>query len=427
MRYTLLFIVFCGLNIYALQAQDDFLKKQRLDFAKTYFEAGGTYISAFEGKQLIHNRESTFEHPATLNPYITWGAFHFWGHTEFYVTFPLSPLNLNKSSETSHQLLNSVATGARLYPWSMKEGNIRPYIGANWGALDFKQIQKPDENQPELSKDFMLNCDAGFTYNSKKLGCRLGINYLTDTKWQYPISKNQMTEIRTPQVSIQMGVMYTFDATKDNTEENIEKWNSYPTLSKLSHDASKSSDFFIGAGPSVSYSLSKSEYNEIQFPYLKQKLTSNGYFDIGVGYHFNQANMFTALSFRNPTFETEGFGSKQTIQKTSITWETTKFLTDYTGFAPYLGLNVAYDRINYEQNVDGVKTKQTFTNELEPGLTFGWDIVPGKTNEALILRTNLRWYPFSIFELEGIKYNFSQLEYNLIQVVFYPERLKRNK
>lgn len=427
MKYKLLFIVFYGLNIYTIQAQDNDSKKERLDFAKMYFEAGGTYLPSFKGKQLINNQESTFEHSATLNTSITWGAFHFWGHTEFYVTFPLNQLNLNKNNEISHQLLHSVATGARLYPWAMKEGKIRPYIGANWGALDFKQTLKPDENQPELSKDFMLNYDAGIMYNYKSFGFRVGINYFTDTKWQYPISKTQITEIRTPKISFQLGMLYAFDATKDNTKENIEKWNSYPTISKLSYDANKFGDIFIGAGPSISYSLAKSDYNEIHFPYLKQKLTSKNYFDIAMGYHFNKANLFTAISFRNPTFETEGFGSKQTIKKTSIALEINKFLTDYSGFAPYIGLNVAYDKINYQQNVDGVKTQQTFTNEIEPGFTFGWDIVPGKTNEALILRTNLRWYPFSEFEIDGTKFNFSQLEYNLIQVVFYPERLKKRK
>ncbi len=107
------------------------LEKQRLDFAKMYFEGGGTFLPSFTGKHLVNGQLSSFEHSATLNPYLTWGAFHFWGHTEFYVTFPFNQLNLNKNNTISHQLLHSVATGARIYPWTMKEGKIRPYIGAN--------------------------------------------------------------------------------------------------------------------------------------------------------------------------------------------------------------------------------------------------------------------------------------------------------
>ena len=220
-------------------------------------------------------------------------------------------------------------------------------------------------------------------------------------------------------------MLYAFDATKDNTKENIEKWNKYPTVSKLSYDAKKFGDIFIGAGPSISYSLKKSEYNGVQFPYLKQQLTSKGYFDIAIGYHFNKANFFTAISYRNPVFETEGFGSKQIIRKTSVAFEINKFLIDYSGFTPYVGVNIAYDKLSYEEYDEGITKQKIVTNNMEPGFTFGWDIVPGKTDEALILRTNLRWYPFSEFEVEGQKFNFSQLEYNLIQVVFYPGRLKK--
>ncbi|NVK52204.1 MAG: hypothetical protein HWD85_04660 [Flavobacteriaceae bacterium] len=427
MKHKLLSIAFGLLINSFVLAQKDSSKKERLDFAKMYFEIGGTYLPSFTGKQLENNTITAFDHSATLNPYLTWGGFHFWGHTEFYVTFPLSQLRLNEDNGTSHELNHSVATGVRIYPWAMEERKIRPYIGANWGALDFRQILEPDKNKSKLSKDFMLNYDAGVMYNYKKLALRLGINFFTDNKWYYPVSKTQLSEIRTPRMSFQMGLLYSFDSTKDTKEENIDKWNSYPTVSKLSYDANKFGDLFIGIGPSTSFSLSDSDYNAIQFPYLQQKLTSTNYFDIALGYHFNRANLFTAISYRNPTFETEGFGSKQTIKKTSLAVEVNKFLTDYSGFAPYIGLNIAYDRFNYEQNVDGVKTQQTFTNEIEPGFTFGWDIVPGKTNEALILRTNLRWYPFSKFEIDGTKFNFSQLEYNLIQVVFYPERLKKRK
>ncbi|UPQ78754.1 hypothetical protein M0M57_14170 [Flavobacterium azooxidireducens] len=427
MKKKIAIIVLGCLYALNMQAQDTTARKYRLDFAKMYFDGGGTYLPSFTGQQLLNGQLSAFEHSATLNPYLTWGAFHFWGHTEFYVTFPLNQLMLQKNDQASHQLLHSVATGARLYPWAMKEGKIRPYIGANWGALQFKQELKPDENQPTLSKDIMLNYDAGVMYNYKKIAVRLGINYFSDNKWNYPVSKIQMAEIETPRMSFQMGLLYTFDVSKDNTKENIDKWNSYPRVSKLSYDAKKFGDFFVGIGPSISFSLSKSDYNAAHFPYLQQKLTSKSYFDIAVGYHFNKANLFTTMSYRNPSYKTEGLGSSQSIKKTSLAIEVNKFLTDYSGFAPYIGINVAYDKLDYEQNVDGVKKIQTFTDPIEPGITFGWDIVPGKTNEALILRTNLRWNPFSKFELEGKKFNFSQLEYNLIQVIFYPERFRWRK
>ena len=427
MKLKRVFALICALCFNLLMAQDSSLVKKRLDFAKMYFEGGLSLLPSFTGKQLVNGQELVFAHSASLNPYLTWGGFHFWGHTEFYVTFPLNQLNLTEYPETNHELIQSVATGARFYPWAMKEGKLRPYLGLNWGALEFRQILKPNEDQTKLAKDFMLNYDAGLMYNYRKLALRLGVNYFADNRWEYPLSTGQMTEIKTPPLSFQMGLLYTFDATKSGPEEDIEEWNQYPRLSQLSYGAKRFGDFFLGAGPSLSFSLARSDYNASHFPYLQQRLASQNYFDLALGYHFNKANIFTALSFRNPTFGSEGFGTRQSIKKTSLALELNKFLLDYSGFAPYIGINVAYDHFDYEQELAGNTSKHSHSNPLEPGLSFGWDIVPGKTNEALILRTNLRWFPFSKFIVDGENFNFSQLEYNLIQVVFYPQRLKKKR
>lgn len=293
--------------------------------------------------------------------------------------------------------------------------------------MDFEQKSKSGERQTELSKDFLLNFETGLLYNYKSFALRLGVNYFSETKWNYPISKTQKTEIKTPPLNVQLGLLYTYDDSGNTDKETVNKWNGYPEVSGLSYGAKKFGDFFVGAGPSISYSLKKSDYNIAKLPYLKEKLTSKMYFDIAAGYHFNKANLFTALSFRNPKFETEGYNDKQTIKKTSFALEINKFLIDYTGFAPYIGVNVAYDQLKYDERINGVNRTLNFNGRIKPGFTFGWDIVPGKTDEALILRTNLRWYPWSEFELDGKNFNFSQLEYNLIQLVFYPERLKKKK
>lgn len=398
-------------------AQQDSSKK-RLDFAKSYLEIGGNYTPSFSG--------STFENSASVNPYLNWGSFHFWGHAEFYVKFPLGQNNLNQEEATDFQLTHYVTTGARFLPWAYQEKKIRPFMGLGWSALDYKQIILPMEDQPTFSKNFMLNYNFGFLYGAGNFSLRAGMNYLPNNKWNYPISKTIFEEIETPNINFHFGILYAFDMTKDTDDETIDRWNKQPTLSKTSLNATKSSDFFIGAGPSLSYSLSKSEYTQSQFPYLNNMLASSNYFDFSLGYHFNKIGLFTALSFRNPKYETEGYGSKQTIQKNSLTFELNTFLTDYSGFAPFIGLNIAYDWLKYTEEIDDIKRELEF-KQINPGVTIGWDILPGKTEEALILRTNLRWYPFSSFEVDEKKFDFSQLEYNLIQVIFYPGRFKRKK
>lgn len=410
-------------------AQKDSLpgKKERLDFAKTYFEVGGIFMSPFNGKRMIDNEIHTFKNPASMIQYLTWGGFHFWGHAEFYVTFPLSYLPFKKNEEASSEILHSVTTGARFYPWAYRKKKIRPYIGASWSALEFQQKTKTDGKHAALSKDFMLVADAGLVYGYRGFSLRLGVNYYPNTKWDYAVSRTVKTSIKTPNLGFQLGVMYSFESTGKEKPETVKEWNSYPMLSKQSLGSKRFGDFFIGVGPSISFSLEKSEYNRQVFPFLKDQLTSKNYFDIALGYHFQKWGLFTAFSFRNPKFVAEGFGTKQTIRKTSIAFEINKFLFDFSGFTPYVGINVGYDRLKYTESDEGVKRELIFKNRFEPGFTFGWDIQPGKNQEALILRTNLRWYPLSSFRVDGKAFDFKQLEYNLIQVVFYPQRLQKKK
>ncbi|NMH89603.1 hypothetical protein [Flavivirga algicola] len=428
MRQKLLFtfiLMLCSVSLFAQEVSSG-QNKKRLDFAKMYFELGSNFSPSFTGKKLVNNEIVSFENSASSTQYLNWGAFHFWGHAEFYVTFPVNQLNLKKNNETDFTLTNYVVTGARFLPWAFREKKIRPYVGVSWGAIDFQQRIKPEENQPILSKEFLLVPETGLMYGYKSFMIRLGLSYNYDNKWNYPLSRTIFSEIETPKFNFQLGLNYSFESSKNEKPEDKKLWNSYPRTSSIGYNATKFGDFFIAIGPSLSFSLSSSEYNKTKFPYLKGKLTSTNYYDIAVGYQFNKLGLFTALSFRNPKFETEGYSAKQTIKKTSFAFEINKFITDYTGFAPYIGLNLAYDKLKYSENVDNATKGLTFNN-FEPGITFGWDIVPGKTSEALILRTNLRWYPYSSFKLDKKSFNFSQLEYNLIQVVFYPERLKRKK
>ncbi|TMM53172.1 hypothetical protein FEE95_19065 [Maribacter algarum] len=418
-------LTLCSLNIFS---QNDSLQKdkKRLDFAKSYLELGGVFSPSFNGKRLLNNEVISFSNAASVNQTITWGAFHFWGHAEFYVSIPIGQENFKKNEETDFQLTNSIVTGARFLPWAYRDGALRPYIGVGWGATDFQQKIKPEENQPVLSKDFMLVPEAGLIFGYKAFMLRLGVSYLYDNKWNYPVSRTEFSAIETPKFNFQIGVRYSYEDTKSKDPKVNEQWNNFPINSPLGYGSTKFGDFFIAAGPSSSFSLAKSDYNQSSRPYLDDKLTSSNYFDITGGYQFNHWNLFTAISFRNPKFETEGYGAKQTIKKTSFTFEINKFLTDYVGFAPYIGLNIAYDKLNYTESIDNVNKKLTF-EKIEPGVTLGWDIVPGKTNEALVLRTNLRWFPYSSFQVDGNNFDFSQLEFNLIQVVFYPERLKKRK
>jgi len=398
-------------------------KKERLDFAKMYLEVGKTFMPSFTGKVLGDDGIDDFNNSMSGTQYLNWGGFHFWGHGEFYVSFPLSYFPFEENKQPSSEIIHSVVTGYRYYPRVYREKKIIPYTGINWSAIGFKQIINEETEQPLLWKDFVLSLDGGIMYGYKNFALRLGATYFTNTNWDYPVSKTEKADISLPSFGLQVGLLYAWDSTDDTSPENIALWNSYPTISKQSYGSTRFGDFFVGIGPSGFFSLRTSDYNDIVFPYLKNKLSSSSFFDIAMGYNFNYLGLFTALSFRNPKFTTEGYGTKQEIKKTSFALEVNKFLIDYSGFTPYLGINLAYDMFSYKEILDELEREVEINNAWEPGLTIGWDIQPGKNQEALILRTNLRWYPFSSFEIDSKSFDFSQLEYNLIQVLFYPGRL----
>ena len=423
-QYLATLTLLCILNIHGQNTTHP--KKKRLNFARTYFEFGGNYTPGFTSYNLNQNQVNAITNSSTFNTYLNWGGFHFWGHAEFYVSFPLRQLYTQSDKEQDFKLTESVVTGARYFPWTVKDNSFRPYTGLSWSAVSFKQHSKHKKDHPTLSDDFIIAPDLGLLYTNQGFSFRLGLKYNPKNSWEYPLSKTTFKTIKTPKFNLQLGVLYAFENSHTKDKQMNDRWNSYPRISKLKTNAKRYGDFFVGIGPSGSFSLTESSYTKNTFPYLQDQLTSENYYDIAVGYQFNQSSLFTAVSFRNPEFKTSGFGSRQHIKKRSLSIEINKFLFDYTGFAPYIGLNLAYDHIKYTEQNEQTNREFIF-NSLEPGITVGWDIVPGKTGEYLILRTNLRWYPFSSFDIDGQTFNFNQLEYNLIQVIFYPDRFLKRK
>lgn len=60
---------------------------------------------------------------------------------------------------------------------------------------------------------------------------------------------------------------------------------------------------------------------------------------------------------------------------------------------------------------------------ISPGIIFGWDIVPSPL-ETWVLRTNLRYYPLQkVKNPTGEISRVDQFEFNIIQLVIYPNRI----
>jgi len=417
----------CG--VYTNILAQEYIKegRKRLNFAKTYFELGAQHTPSFIGKQnSINNVIQSFENSATITPYLNIGALHFWGHADFYLTIPLSQIYLNRNDSINFNYNQAVVTGARFLPWAYKDKKIRPYVGASWTIANLKQETRTGNSQSSFTKS-KINADVGLLYGKGSFMARLGVNISLNNNWGFPITETSVQQIATPLFTGYFGIVYAIETTRSkNMERENERLNNYSKISSPTKNAIKKGDWFFGIGPSTSFILAKSDYNTEFYPYFNQKPISNAFFDLAFGYQFNRAGIVTAVSYRNPAFTNEAFGVLQTIKTNSYVVEAYKFLTDYSGFTPYVGLNIAFNDLNYSE----VSNKQNLslkTTTATPGLTFGWDILPGKTEQWFVLRTNLRWFPFQEFNVADKAFSLNQIEYNVIQAVFYPSRYKNAK
>ena len=418
MRF-LLFVTFFLFLYNVIIAQEYIVEgKKRLNFAKTYFELGSQFTPQFTAKKLTPNSNlQTINNSAAITPYLNIGGLHFWGHADFYISIPLAQISLGKKDTSNFSFNQLVVTGARYLPWAYKDKKLRPYIGANWAIVN---LNSP---QTSFSKSKIV-IDGGLLLGSKSFITRFGINYYPKNNFNYPVSVSQFQKISTPRFNGYFGLIYAFESTRSKNMEKVNaELNKIPMLSLPTANAIKKNDFFVGVGPSVSFMLANSDYNDTKFPYFNTRPISNGFLDVSLGYQFNKLGIITVLSYRNPKFKNEAFGNTQTINKTSIALETYKFLIDYSGFTPYFGVNLTYNQFIYTEKSSTSDFNKTIS-KITPGFTFGWDILPGKTEQWLVLRTNLRWFPFDKINIDSQNFSQNQIEYNVIQAVFYPSRYK---
>ncbi len=411
---VVLFIAF----VYTLQAQDS--TKVRLNFAKTYLELGSNIYPSFTGRIWNASDGSVDRtHPLSFSPNLNIGGIHFWGRGDFYISIPLASFSTSSSDQVKAELSESVVTGMRWMPWALKSEQLTPYLGAAWVVSNFRQ--KVDQADNPLFNKNDLRFDGGFLYGKQDWLFRLGINVYPKHQFDYPIDATHFQTIQTPALSANLGIIYSFETTGKGMNPAIaNQLNAYAGFSKPDAAPSHRGDWFFGIGPSTSFVLEGSAYNQQNHAFVNQRSISKTYLDLSLGYHFNRARIATALAYRHIPFKEKGYGFTQNTIKNSLLFETYYYLLDYHGFTPYIGLNVGLDKIQVKENEALVAEK----TQVSPGITFGWDILPGKTEQAFVLRTNLRWVPFQKIRINGEIHSMNQLEYNVIQAVWYPSRKK---
>lgn len=423
LKKTLLLIFTCFCHFSCIFSQEYLIEgRKRLNFAQTYFELGAQYYPAFDAFSSATQAPNGYEqvrNTATTLANLQIGGIHFWGHADFYISIPLA--GLGQKRKDPFQLNESVVTGARLMPWTYRHGRITPYIGTAWAIRNYQQAG-PDSLQTPLITKNTLRFDAGLVYGRPHFLFRMGVLAQTARTLAYPVNKTHFENIRLPALSPFVALAYTFESTKTKGMDAInQQLNAYPGFSSPNLKNKATSGWFVGIGASTCWVLSVSARNVALYPFLNQRSVSRTYADVAMGYHFSGIGLATALSWRNIVYKQHGYGVEQNLRRNAIVFESYKFLLDYHGFTPYFGVGIGLDHYTFREQNDE-HTTDVRKSMFSKCLIFGWDILPGKTRQAWVLRTNLRWFPFETLPINSYEHRLNQLEYNVIQLVWYPGR-----
>jgi len=398
-------------------------KQTRHRFAQMHL--GLDLETSFGGLTTFINEQTNLESlnlKRTILPRFMIGGTHFWGHADFYIAIPLLfPKQTEDNQEI--QFLRGTETVFKYYPWRIERNKIRPFIGVSVAPFYFEQKNGNFDfgNGPELNH-IGFPILAGITFNNRNNLFELGFAWNYANQQDYYISIDQQTPIQTPPVYMTLSYRYMFDTTLSAEKD----WESGKTkeTTKILANQRKLNGFFLGAGFSSAWWLGESSYNKTDRPFIEPygiSLMS----DFTFGYYLHKQDLNINSAYRGYRTSTNSYGAIQSLRRKSILLETTKYVFDYHGFAPFIGPAISYEQLSFIESFENELTHNLTEKKLAYGLTFGWDIRPNRL-QSWILRTNLRWYPMLSVEVEPNKeITFNNLEFNFIQLIIYPNRMFR--
>ena len=382
-----------------------------------FMPAGGQFAYRTGEGQLL-----TGTVPVPVRPRLTIGALHFWGHADLYVTFPVGgSLTRRPDGEPTASYDPGTETGVRVYPWRIEAGKIRPFAGISFNTASFRQLTAGRESVAPVYSRSVVPLQAGLMFATTRSLVELGVAYHTNPSFNYYVDRTTTDRVSTPSAWFWLGIKRYFDTTLPaeknyaNTRRLEQRMTQHKRLSGLS----------LAIGPSAAFFTRPSAYNVETRPFLKQ-YSVNVFPEFGIGYYYQPKSLHINLAYRQNQSTKSGFGVDQTLHRQAVTLEVYRFLGDYHGFTPFIGPLLSLERLTVDETDNQanmmVNRKGTF---LKPGLVVGWDIRPTKL-ESVVLRTNLRYTPnLNVMMPTGKVVSFDQLEFNFIQVVWYPG-MKKN-
>lgn len=390
---------------------------RRYSFAKSYFGAGVNYFPTLSQGLFLNEQQeiAPFERRAFAAPMINIGATHFWGHADFFVSISTGSIQAG-ADRVDHSLSLGAVTGARVFPWRLYKTCIRPYVGYKFAPVRLKQANLDGEAFSTTSVRSIWS--LGLAYRSPKLYAFAGYDFFPNNAETIFLSRNTRVKSSLPRGGLIAGINFMIETTNGAFSPPI------ATLDSVLRSRN-TMGWFGGLGPSSAFPLLRSTYIRDIYPFLDDLAMPAIFPEFTLGYHFSKQNIIVSANHRPILQVRDAFSFHQSLKRSSFGLEAYKFLFDYHDFAPFFGAGMMREGIRLrERDQEITLTDENYTR-ISPSIVFGWDIRPGKRADIWLLRTNLRYSPLLSIEKNGKQLSLQQLEFNFIQFVVYPQRIKR--
>lgn len=411
MRTLLLFITICCLS------SSVYPQKSRYRFAESYVGLA-TEISpqnqsfAFIQNGVLQNKELASQ----LQPRILIGGTHFWGHADFYLSIPLASISFSGTKDATYS--NNVITGFRFFPFKLQNNNLRPFAGLGFNRMSLQLGDGPTYG------NWQTFTEAGLCFRTKQhfiLG--VSAHYFPNTTFQTAINQEQFSETKLNNYTFSLSIKKAIDFSRSYESESSKRF--FAKLKEELKQENKLNTYSVGLGLSAYIPLERSEQAS-RNPFFNDEIEGNVGLDMALGYYFHRTDAAIRLSYRRHKQAETAFDYSYSLKKQSVALEAFKFLFDFHGFVPFVGPFAARDYYHLNEK-DAQRTVSDHKEESwSYGLVFGWDIRLSEM-DFFILRTNLRYNPKVNLKQSGFTYTSKSIEFNFIQLVFYPERWKAYK
>lgn len=381
----------------------------------TYFPAGGLTFA-----RNPQNEFSDFEPEGALIPRINIAGTHFWGHASFYISIPTANLlNSDVPFGGDYTFNSGVETGFRVYPWRIQDRKLRPFAGLAFAVTDWQQ--NSNRGKGPVANQMRYPLQLGLTYQRNNLLFELGAGNYINNEIDYFVSPLETTTVTLPATYLWLGCNWQLETTL-SAEPSWQDGRTAATVERLKQ-GNALNGWSVAVGPSAAFVLGDAPRNDELYPAIGVHSNANVFPEFGLGYYYFPWDAHVNLAFRSNRSERSAYQQSQLLQRRALTLEAYKFLFDYHGFVPFVGPHISYEWLRLQETVQRSTPYDASEVQWVPGITFGWDIRPNHL-QGFILRTNLRYTPTRNIGPEG-GVSFRQLEFNFIQLVLYPGRIKR--